>query len=383
MLLTYRYRLKDKSSRKFLNQQARAVNQVWNYCVNIQRETQSRWKAGTKAKWLSRFDLNRLTKGVSKDLGIHAQTVQAICHQFTIARDNKKHGTPRFRASQGSHKARGWIPFKTQSCQISGNSIIYLGKQHRWFGNKRRPLPEIVKGGSFVEDLRGRWWVCFHVDVPEDRLCGTAKVGIDLGLKTLAVCDNGWHIPNLTHYRKHEHKLRIAQRARKKKRIKAIHQKIKNCRHDYHHKITTQIVRQNNFIAIGDVNPTKLTKTRFAKSVLDAGWSGFRAMLAYKARLSGAEFKVIDERYTSQACSRCGALSGPKGIAGLGIRRWVCSECGASHKRDVNSAKLILKVGRYACHVGQSVMPLVEGSWLGRDHKMVVCVNRISTLQCK
>jgi putative transposase len=77
MLLTYRYRLKDKNSRKILNQQAYAVNQVWNYCVQTQRETQSRWQAGTRAKWLSRFDLQNLTKGVSKDFGIHAHIVSA------------------------------------------------------------------------------------------------------------------------------------------------------------------------------------------------------------------------------------------------------------------------------------------------------------------
>jgi putative transposase len=368
MLLTYRYRLKDKSSRKILNQQAYAVNQVWNYCVQTQRETQSRWQAGRRAKWLSRFDLHNLTKGVSKDLGLHAQTVQTVCHQFTIARE-KKHSSPRFRCSSGSHKARGWIPFQAQSRQIDGNSLIYLGKRHRWFGNKRRPLPEIVKGGSFVEDSLGRWWVCFHVEIPENKTCGIGKVGIDLGLKTLATFSNGKQIPNMTYYRRLQGKLATAQRARKKQRVKAIHQKIKNCRHDYHHKTTTSIVRENNFIFIGNVSSAKLAKTRMAKSVLDAGWSEFRTQLAYKARLSGAEFKIVNEGYTSQACSRCGALSGPKGIAALGIRRWRCKVCGASHIRDVNSAKLIYKIGRYDLHVGQSVMPPAGGSQLSRDHK--------------
>lgn len=107
------------------------------------------------------------------------------------------------------------------------------------------------------------------------------------------------------------------------------------------------------FIAVGDVNAKALAKTRMAKSVLDAGWSSFRAMLAYKARV----YVEVDESFTTQTCSSCGALppERPGGIAGLGIRAWDCSACGASHDRDVNAALNILALGR-------SVAPPVEES---------------------
>ena len=83
-----------------------------------------------------------------------------------------------------------------------------------------------------------------------------------------------------------------------------------------------------------------------AKSVLDAGWSTFRAMLAYKS----AGYVEVDERFTTQTCSSCGALppERPKGIAGLGMREWCCSDCGATHDRDVNAARNILALGRSA-----------------------------------
>jgi transposase len=92
-----------------------------------------------------------------------------------------------------------------------------------------------------------------------------------------------------------------------------------------------------------------------AKSVLDSGWATFKAMLNYKASRHSALFLEVDERFTTVSCSVCGAHGGPKGIAGLRIREWVCSECGSRHDRDVNSARNILAIGRSAAPpVGES-----------------------------
>jgi transposase len=88
--------------------------------------------------------------------------------------------------------------------------------------------------------------------------------------------------------------------------------------------------------------PEPLAKTRLAKSVLDAGWSSFRGMLRYKATAHGAWYEEVSESFSSRVCSSCAAKTGPKGIAELGIRSWVCAECGVSHDRDINSAQNIL-----------------------------------------
>jgi transposase len=81
-----------------------------------------------------------------------------------------------------------------------------------------------------------------------------------------------------------------------------------------------------------------------AKSVADVSWSSFRAMLAYKAIKHGAWFEEVNESFSSQVCSSCGTLpdSRPRGIADLGVRRWVCSGCGVVHDRDTNAALNIL-----------------------------------------
>lgn len=344
MILTYKYRIKDRSAQKTLRQYAYAVNQVWNYCNAVQRDIESRYRAGaSKRKWPSHFDLDKLTKGTSKLLGIHAQTVGAVCKQFTRSRDKAKHSL-RFRASGGPRRALGWVPFEKQSRQVESNTITYLGKRFRWFGDKRRPLPETAKGGAFVEDALGRWHVCFYVEMVEDRPTGNGRIGIDLGLKSMVACSNGITIEAPRIYRQHEQRLTIAQRAGNKRRAKAIHAKIKNCRRDFIHKATTNIACDNALIAVGNVSSSKLAKTRMAKSVLDAGWSMFRSQLEYKARRHRAVYLDIEEKFTTQTCSHCGVLppERPKGIAGLGIRAWDCSECGAHHDRDVNAARNIL-----------------------------------------
>jgi transposase len=90
------------------------------------------------------------------------------------------------------------------------------------------------------------------------------------------------------------------------------------------------------------VNAAGLAKTRLAKSVLDAGWSSFRSMLRYKAIAHGAWYEEVNESFSTRLCSSCHAKTGPKGIAELGIRSWVCAECGVAHDRDINSAQNIL-----------------------------------------
>ena len=333
---TFKYRLKDRRAAKVLRAHAFQVNQCWNWCVAQHRDVLERYKAGAKPrKWPSAFDLCKTFKGYGKEIGLHQQTIACVCDQW--ARDR----SIRFRSSFGTGRAKGWVPFQKQSRRIDDNSIIYLGHRFRWFGNKRRPLPETAKGGAFVEDALGRWWVYFHVEVADSAQTNTGKVGVDLGLKTFATLSDGGKIEMPSIYRRYEDRLAVSQRAGNKRRTTAIYTKIANCRRDYLHKASTELAARYALIAVGNVNAKKLAKTRMAKSVLDAGWSTFRTMLKYKS----AGYVEVDERFTTQTCSECGSIAGPKGYAGLNERRWDCDECGASHDRDVNSAVNILRLG--------------------------------------
>lgn len=104
-----------------------------------------------------------------------------------------------------------------------------------------------------------------------------------------------------------------------------------------------------------------------ALSVLDAGWGSLRTILEYKCDHAGIVFEVVNESYSTQTCSSCGYIpnSSPKGRAGLRIREWTCSECGAEHDRDINAAKNIRALG-HECLEGEppnmiSLPDLVEG----------------------
>lgn len=342
MFVTYKYRLKDRASSKRLREMSAACNQVWNWCVAQQRDIEARYKAGAKSrKWATHYDLQILNKGIGKELSIHQQTVGSVCEQFSKSR-NKNKRTPHFRSSFGSRRALGWVPFQQQSRRIDGNSIIYLGKRYRWFGNKRRPLPQVAKGGTFAEDTLGRWWVCFQLEVSAKPVNATARIGIDLGLKSFATLSDGRKIEAPQIYREYERKLAVTQRARNKRRAKMIHAKIVNCRKDFLHKLSTALVREHALIAVGNVSSSKLVRTMMAKSIIDAGWSAFRSQLQYKSQQAGVVYLEVDEKFSSVTCSSCAARSGPQGQKGLRIREWICSECGAVHDRDTNAAKNIL-----------------------------------------
>jgi putative transposase len=343
-ILTYKYRLKDRHARQSLTAHAYACNQVFNWCVAEHRDAQARYAAGApRRRWPRPFDLATRCKGAGPMLGVHQQTVQSVCDQFVKSRDQHKR-CPKFRASFGLKRALGWVPFQRQSRQVEGNSVTYRGKRYRFFGAKRRPLPPAAKGGAFVEDAMGRWFVCFYVEMDATSGAAAGEIGVDLGLKSLATTSNGEVIENPRHLRAYAERLAVAQRAGNRRRATALHAKIGNVRRDFHHKLSTRLAREHAFIAVGDVNAKRLAKTRMAKSVLDAGWSSFRAMLRYKAET----YVEVDERFTTQTCSSCGCLppERPKGIAGLGIRAWDCSACGESHDRDVNAARNILRLAR-------------------------------------
>lgn len=326
MITVFRYRVKSLSG--LLNKQARACNYVWNYANDVQKQA-LKWGK----KWPTGFDLNKLTAGSSKELGLHSGTVNAVCEQYAKSRSQKKRPFLRWRGK----KSLGWVPFKGRDIKREGDAFRFAGNTFRVFLS--RELPEgKIRDGSFSQDGAGNWYINLPVDVAEApaRTIETA-VGIDLGLKSFATLSNGEVVDAQRIYRNAEADLATAQRANKKRRVKAIHAKIANKRADFHHKLSTDLVKRFDYIAVGNVNAAGLAKTSMAKSVNDAGWSSFRNMLRYKAIRHGAKVDEVSERYTTQTCHVCGCIAGPKGQTGLNERFWMC-DCGAEHDRDVNAA---------------------------------------------
>jgi putative transposase len=340
-----RLRLKDRHA-KFLSDLACEVNFVWNYCNELQIRVFNR-----ERRFLSGFDFAKFTRGATKEgLHLHSQTVQAIAEEYATRRRQFKKVRLNWRKSSGSRRNLGWIPFKGVAIQAAHGQVKFGGKWLSLWDSYGLDAYQI-RAGNLCEDARGRWYLNACVAVPSamlaaDRSSATREVGIDLGLKDLVATSAGEKLAAPQFYRGLEAKLAIEQRAGKMNRVRAIHAKIANRRKDSLHQFSTRLVRGYDTIFVGNVSASVLVKTPHAKSVLDAGWSAFRTMLRYKCDFAGATFAEVNEAFSTQTCSACSSRGGPKGIAGLGIREWICGECGTVHDRDVNAAKNILAAGR-------------------------------------
>jgi putative transposase len=171
--------------------------------------------------------------------------------------------------------------------------------------------------------------------------------GIDLSLKDLATLSTGKTIAMPAHYRRSEAQLAMFQRRGQRARTRARAAKVANQRKHFLREVLSKIVRDHTEIYARDVSAFKLAGTRMAKYVHDAGWAMCRNMLSYTSIATGAVMRVVSEQWTSRACSCCASIpsSTPKAMRAIGIRHWVCSDCGEAHDRDINAARNILRVG--------------------------------------
>ena len=238
-------------------------------------------------------------------------------------RKGRKAGKPRFRSRKDHRQA---IRFTANArFRVLANGKLRLPKigdvQVRW----SRPLPSEPSSVTVIKDSAGRYFASFVVEdergpLPEEE----PVIGIDLGLGHFVVLSDGRKITAPRFLRRAEKRLKRRQRKlsrkqkgsanRDKARVKVAraHARVSDSRRDFHHQLSTALIRDNQAVAVEDLAVKALGRTRLAKSVHDAGWSAFVAMLEYKARLYGRAFHRIGRfTPTSQTCSACGVKEGP------------------------------------------------------------------------
>ena len=323
---------------------AREVNTIWNYCNDLGQQVFRR-----EGRFLSGFDFNRYTTGASPEFDlVGSSTIDEVGQQYAAKRRAAQKVKLRWRKSFGRRRSLGWVPFKARAAKWlpDANAVHFAGIDFAVWDSYGLD-GYAFRAGSFVEDARGRWYFCVQVAVEPESGHEGETVGMDLGLKQLAVTSDGDQLEHGHWYRQTQEAVGRASRARKKRRVCALHAKVKNQRRDALHKWSRRTVDRCAQIVIGDVKPSAVGKTKLAKSVYDSGWTMLRTMLKYKSEHAGIECKVVSERNSTRTCSCCGTIpaSSPKGRTGLRIREWTCCECGTRHDRDVNAARNILVAG--------------------------------------
>lgn len=296
---------------------------------------------------------------------------------FRNYKNNKDHfDKPKFKK-----KSRSKLRYKTNNqkvtIRIENNKLILPKFKSGIKIVLHRQIEGLIKSVTIEQVPSGYYTTSILYDIPDNQeetiLSKDNIVGIDLGLTHLAITSDNKKYDNPKHFRQLQNKLRkeqcilsrrfennVKERVydengdldkiifkkplkdcknyqKQKRKVAKIHNKIKNQRLDNLHKVSTEIVKNHDYVVMETLKVHNLIKNRkLSKSIADVGWSMFVNMIEYKCKRYGKEFVQIDQWFpSSQICSYCNHKDGKKALS---IREWTCINCGTHHDRDINAA---------------------------------------------
>lgn len=330
-----------------IRKDARAAGAPWPKSGDLSKTLITEAKRTPERAWLSNAPVGVMQQAL-RDLD---RAYRNFFDSLSGKRKGPKVGEPRFKSKRDNRQTARYT--RSDIFRVLPNGKLRLPKVGEIAVRWSRELPSDPSSVTVIKDAGGRYFASFVVQTdPSGVLPETSgEVGIDLGLTHFAVLSDGRKISAPRFFRRAEKKLRKAQQdlARKTKgssnRKKAVikvaraHARTADARRDFHHRLSTTVIRENQAVYVEDLSVRGLARTRLAKSVHDAGWSAFVSMLEYKAVRYGRVFARVDRFFpSSQLCSACGFKDGPKP---LNVRTWTCQGCETTHDRDVNAARNI------------------------------------------
>lgn len=296
--------------------------------------------------WLKEVDKFALTNAV-----FH---MDSAYHKFF-----KEHaGFPKFKSKRNNKKSYS-TTFNNNNIEVSfENSKVKLPKLKLVKAKTHREFIGKIKSAIISQVPSGKYFVSILVETECMPMESNGRmIGIDLGIKDLLITSDGEKFDNIRTTKKYENKLAKEQRklAKKKKgsnnwnkqRIKVarIYEKIHNTRVDYLHKISHNLISENQVIVSESLSVSNMVQNHnLAKAISDASWYELTRQLGYKAEWNDRQYVKIG-RFTksSQPCHVCGYIN--PDTKDLSVREWTCPQCGTVHDRDVNAAINILNEG--------------------------------------
>lgn len=301
---------------------------------------------------------------------------------------NYKQNPSHFEKPKFKKKSRSKLSYKTNNkvstVRIEHNKLILPKFKSGVKIVVHRKIKGLIKSVTIEHTASDYYTASILYDVPDEAkpvtLSKDKVLGIDLGIKHLAITSDNIKYDNPKHYHKTHAKLKkqqkilsrrleqnIKQRVydkngkciktiykkplsecrnyqKQKKKVAKLHQKIRNQRLDNLHKVSSDIIKNHDYVVLETLKIKNLMKNRkLSKSIADVGWGSFSKMLEYKAERYGKKVIKLDQWFpSSQICSHCQHNDGRKA---LNIRKWTCSNCQTQHDRDVNAANNIKNKG--------------------------------------
>ena len=362
MYKAYKYRIyPNKQQKELIRKTFGCCRFVYNQTLAYKKELYEKEK-----KSVSKIDCNnycnrelKKTYEWLKEVDKFALTNAIYNMDSAYQKFFKEHaGYPKFKSKHDNHKSyttnfsNGNIAVDFEHGKAKLPRIKKIkAKLHRRFKGK-------IKSATVSQVPSGKYYVSILVETDHEELPHRNKnIGLDLGIKYLCITSEGRKYENLKTIKRYEKNLKKLQRQlahkkkgsnnyyKKKKKIALCHEKITNTRADYLHKVSHEIVSENQVIVSENLQIKNMVKNHhLAKYINDASWYELTRQLEYKARWNGRKYIKIDTFYaSSQLCSACGHKN--PDIKDLSVRTWICSKCGTEHDRDINAAKNILSEG--------------------------------------
>lgn len=358
MRLTFQYKIiPSKNQRTKLEQTLELCRWVYNETLATRKNA---WEQERKS--ISYYDTIKMLpewkKSKSELSQVYSQVLQEVCTRVDLAfqaffrrvKASENPGYPRFKSygryDSFTYSQAGFELFDN-NLRLSKIGVIRI--------IIHRPLRGKIKTLNIRRDAVGNWYANFSCEVEQNPLPKSERAtGIDVGLESFITLSTGEKTANPRFFRKDEKELAKAQRklskaekgkperAKRRKIVAHIHQRIANRRKDFAHKLSRQLVNEYGVIALEKLNGKNMLQNHYlAKSISDAAWNQLVQYITYKAAEAGREVVLVDPRNTSKKCSRCGVLVEKS----LSVRVHKCPVCGLEIDRDENAAVNILALG--------------------------------------